>query len=483
MRNRLRMKRARIAATIVAVACAIKLTSAECVAQTPAFRRAETFEDAHAASCRVCVEGARGTGFFVGADGADAYVVTNCHVVTTNRVAKLDFWTNGKMESVSGRVVWRYFDVETPGDFAALVVDSGELKTIDPPFLALGGADARPSVGALIVSCGAPDGRFPQAWKGQILEYFNGATAVFSPPPVPGQSGSPICEFVDGELFVTGILTWLIGEKGQDDSKGGAIPIMNLYSGLNRPNAPVDFRDPNASAIPPGAVECASRDVAADGAEGALVSRLNAQDNSMSIGRETTGSAPRWARASGSNMIATQELQVISSDQSAQAPSPSDSTPLLDDPEIEPKIENNFRNRPSVREFADDLKIFEDSDRRWRDRGKEKAPRQDNESESDDAKANSKISERLIDGALDSLSRKFENKLDEKIDSFTRKLLGKWNAVKYALLVGGGFALVVAILIAEALVALAKTFGRRLKNALNVAGRKSFNVVKGDQND
>ncbi len=474
MRNELRMKRARIAATVVAILCAAPLASAESAARDVAFRRAETFEDAHAASCRVCVDGARGSGFFVGADGADAYVVTNCHVVTTNRVAKLDFWTNGRMESVSGRVVWRYFDVETPGDFAALVVDSGELKAIDPPFLALGGADARPSVGALIVSCGAPDGRFPQAWKGRILEYYNDATAVFSPPPVPGQSGSPICEFVDGELFVTGILTWLVGEKGQDDSKGGAIPIMNLYRGLKRPNAPVDFRAPNASAIPPGAKEC--RDVAADGSRpygAALVKR--------SEGRGTTGPAPRWARASGSDMIAAQKRQAVLNDQppqiGAQTPSSSDSIPLFNDPEIEPRIDNNFRSRGSIREFADGLKIFEDSDRRWRDRGKEKEPRQDGETESNDAKANSKISERLIDGALDAFSKKIENKLDKEIDSLSREFRKRWNAVKREILVGGGLALFVAILIAEALVALVKSFGRRWKKSLIVAGPKTFNAI------
>lgn len=223
------------------------------------FRRAETFEDAYGATCRVSVSGARGTGFFIGTHDDKAYIVTNYHVVTKNQTATLDFWTNGKKESISGRIEWRYYLEDLPADFAVIVVSATELKTIDPPYIALGGADAKPSVGAMIISSGAPDGRFPQAWKGQVLEYYSGKTAIFSPPPVPGQSGSPICEFVDGELFVTGILTWLIGEKGRDDSKGGAIPIMNIYQSLKRRPSQVDFHGPETSPIPPDATECAEQ--------------------------------------------------------------------------------------------------------------------------------------------------------------------------------------------------------------------------------
>ena len=221
------------------------------------FRRAETFEDAYGATCRVSVSGARGTGFFIGTYGDKAYIVTNYHVVTKNQTATLDFWTNGKKESISGRIEWRYYVEDLPADFAVIVVSATELKAIDPPYIALGGADAKPSVGAVIISSGAPDGRFPQAWKGQVLEYYNNKTAVFSPPPVPGQSGSPICEYVDGELFVTGILTWLLGEKGRDESKGGAIPIMNIYQALKRRPSQVLFQDPGESPIPPDATECA----------------------------------------------------------------------------------------------------------------------------------------------------------------------------------------------------------------------------------
>lgn len=242
---------------IIPVVLLLFVAAANCFAVD--FRRAETFEDAFDASCRVRVNGARGSGTFIGAVGDNAYILTNYHVVTTNQTATLDFWTNGKLESITGRIDWRSYDLNMPADFARIVVSAQELKKINPPFIALGGADAKPNIGAFIVSSGAPDGRFTQAWKGQVLEYYNARTCVFTPPPVPGQSGSAICEFVDGELFVTGILTWLLGEKGRDDSKGGAIPISNLYQALQQRPEPASFRE--SSPVPPDATECAAPDI------------------------------------------------------------------------------------------------------------------------------------------------------------------------------------------------------------------------------
>ena len=224
------------------------------------FRRAKDLEDARGAVCRVCVPGARGSGFFFGVEGDYGLIGTNYHVVQKNRNARLDFWTNGVMESVNATIDWRAYNYALLYDFAIMRVPVEDLERINPCWIALAGADAKPNIGAIIISCGAPDGRFPQAWKGQLTEYYNGKTAVFSPPPVPGQSGSPICEYIDDELFVTGILTWLFGEKGLDDSKGGAIPISNLYKALGMKGADVEYHDEDASPVPPNATECADTD-------------------------------------------------------------------------------------------------------------------------------------------------------------------------------------------------------------------------------
>lgn len=219
------------------------------------FRRAETFEDAFKASCRVSVDGARGSGAFFGECDGTAYILTNYHVVTNATRARLDFWANGRQESVEGVVDWRYYDAGVPCDFARIAVPSDKLAYINPPWVALGGSDARPSDNAVIISSGAPDGRFVQSWKGWTEGYYNNRTCIFSPPPVPGQSGSAIIEKIDGALFITGILTWLIGEKGRDESKGGAIPIANLYKALSR-NPAQNAGIFEELAIPPDAIEC-----------------------------------------------------------------------------------------------------------------------------------------------------------------------------------------------------------------------------------
>lgn len=224
------------------------------------FRRAKDLEDARGAVCRVCVPGARGSGFFFGVEGDYGLIGTNYHVVQKNRNARLDFWTNGVMESVNATIDWRAYNYALLYDFAIMRVPVEDLERINPCWIALAGADAKPNIGAIIISCGAPDGRFPQAWKGQLTEYYNGKTAVFSPPPVPGQSGSPICEYIDDELFVTGVLTWLFGERGLDESKGGAIPISNLYKALGMKGADVEYHDEDASPVPPNATECADTD-------------------------------------------------------------------------------------------------------------------------------------------------------------------------------------------------------------------------------
>lgn len=220
------------------------------------FRRAEpNLDDVFGASCRISVQGARGSGTFVGVaeDSPDvARILTNYHVVGRQNHATVDFWTHGKKQSISGTVVQRAYDASMPADFAIIAVDANELKRlIDPPFVALGGRDAQPGVNAFFLSSGGPKGWAVKAWKGQTLGYYNGATALFQPHPVPGQSGSGVFEIVDNELFQTGIITWLIGTEGDDNARGGAIPIANLYRAFKG-----EVVAPTSSPIPPGAKEC-----------------------------------------------------------------------------------------------------------------------------------------------------------------------------------------------------------------------------------
>lgn len=236
----------------------VRLLEQQNVDVTDSFKRAETLEDALKASCRVSVNGARGTGTFVGIDKTKgcAVVLTNYHVVTTNNIATLDFWTNSVQQSVGGRIYARFYDKNKPADFALIAVDPLELARINPPFVALAGADGAPSENSYIISAGCPKGRFVQAWKGKTLQYYRGKTIEFKPGPVPGQSGSGVLSYIDGELWLTAVLTWLIGTEGSDDSTGGAIPISILYDCLDGQSPASEY---DISPIPPGAQECAEK--------------------------------------------------------------------------------------------------------------------------------------------------------------------------------------------------------------------------------
>lgn len=479
------------------------------------FIRAQTMEDAHGASCRVCVPGARGTGFFFGAKGDEAYIATNYHVVTKNDSARLDFWTNGKMESINGRIDWRAFDRDSPEDFAVIVVSAAELKKINPPWIALGGSDARPSVGAMIVSSGAPDGRFTQAWKGQVLEYYNGKTAVFSPPPVPGQSGSAVCEYVNGELFVTGILTWLLGEKGRDDSKGGAIPIANLYKALAKRGVDVDYHDQSVSPIPPNATECAEStavapcvieftqescppcveaerdvellralnvpvyvyDVATErGAEYAKRYKID-RTPTFVLTDERYAPVQTFIGAGKSEEIRTAfeslKSKTIQNDSTppregdGSQPSerlsipftPKPSPSPLNLPELAPlqSASSDFRNRPPVFEYANDVGIFKDSDERWQALKRRQRQREEEEDNPDGQSANQdKSRPRLKDRLQDGAEELINNAVNKTIQKITIAMKEKWEACKFVLLMGFCLILAVALLVAQGVVAAVK---------------------------
>ncbi|MBR0226129.1 MAG: trypsin-like peptidase domain-containing protein [Thermoguttaceae bacterium] len=452
------------------------------------FRRAATFEDAHGASCRVNAGQSRGTGTFFGAWGGVGYVLTNYHVVTKETVVSLDFWTNSIKETISGKVVWKYFDPQLPADFAIIAVDAETLKnTINPPFVPLAGNNVKPSEGGLIVSSGAPDGRFTQAWKGQVLDYYKGATVLFSPPPVPGQSGSGIVEHIDGGLFVTGILTWLIGEKGRDDSKGGAIPIANLYEAARRgKRAPTAIE--TGAPIPPNATECSETVkivyYAADDCPGCQmvkddVDRLEREGAAVERVDAGTESGKRRALAEGIREIPAVVVVLDGNRELIQA------TEILADglyQAVNKRTESNeaqnderaesLWTRPKVREDEDAISgILNESESFWERRGRREPapepPTLDDPETPPTGEEPTRIGDRIADriaGALESriereagkLVDKLEGEIQKKIDATEKEIknaiVGAINEkIKRAWTVVKRTALVVVLLVVASL--------------------------------
>ena len=485
------------------------------------FVRAQTLEDAFKASCRVSVNGARGTGTFVGYDKEHrrAVVLTNYHVVTRNENATLDFWTNGVRESVAGKVFARFYDVNRPADFALIAVNPDDLARINPPYVALAGADGAPSENSYIISAGCPKGRFVQAWKGKTLGYYRGRTIEFKPGPVPGQSGSGVLSYVDGELWLTAVLTWLIGSEGSDDSTGGAIPISILYDCLAGQSPAADS---DSSPIPPGAKECLLN-AANQSGNGVNVARapcvlmftqpdcppcveaerdvelLRALNVPVYVYDVTTERGAEYAKRYKIDRTPTFVLTdskyapvqtVVGAGKAEEirqafatltpAPTPAPDEPTLESPEtipvnpappvnlaplpLEPKtdnaLESDFRNRPAVYEVHSDVGFFEDSDSRWQELKRKREQRRSEEPPADDGETQKqtrpRLGERLTDGAIDAITARIENAANQKIEDIKAAMKEKWEACKFVLLMGFCLILAVALLVAQGIVAVVK---------------------------
>ena len=469
------------------------------------FDRATTFEEAWKASCRVVTPNAMGTGTFIGFDDEKnaCLIFTNYHVVTNNTSVRLDFWTNGYKQSVNGHVVKRFYSQNPLRDFAIIEVGPDELANINPPWVALGGRDAAPDENSIIISSGCPDGRFPQAWKGKVIGDYSGATVLFQPPPVPGQSGSAIISKVGDELFVTGILTWLIGPKGQDSSKGGAIPVSNLWDALeSRQNSAVEPNRATKSLIPPDATECsasepyvlyfsqdncppcvqAKKDIAKLKQDGVQVIQYNVttseegQDLARSykiLGTPTfivcSPDGSEIGRAMGPGKYAQIKEYVASYEPPAppviEKPTTNQDSGIKESIDaiasewfcINGELEEEedpyaFRNRAPVYENDDaamDAGFFEDSDARWRNRGRQKdeprfVPPITEKKEDAPALDENKLGDRLKGKLNETLDRRFslaisqfEKRFDDKANAYLslwkKKLVDWYDSVKYVL--------------------------------------------------
>lgn len=440
------------------------------------FKRAMTFEDAFGASCRVSVSGARGSGTFVYYDETNAYILTNYHVVTTNKDATVEFWTNSKLQRIPGKVIWRYYDVKNvkPKDFAFIVVDARRLKEeIDPPFMPLVGPNVRPAQKSFICSAGAPDGRFVQSWKGEVVGYYNSETVEFQPPPVPGQSGSGIISFYDGEPWVTAVLTWLFGEKGNDEATGGAIPIANLYDAMKArplPAAYMEGETDQTPSIPDDASECAAPSYrailftapnckACENAKDELNKVVKIIESYKADTSTERGYALSLSYAvtmiptivvidekddavcvvSPNEITSGQAVKKIEEfrAQSERELSPPKTDPIVEEfgEEIQPISDEErrkmFRERAAVRESMTDVGLIDWSERNWRARrgggGNDECPNESEEEpdysdKGNDSDSSSRLLARLTNNIVNKVGDQIKASIAESLDTATDKV-------------------------------------------------------------
>lgn len=270
---------------IIAIFAAASFAASALVSLAADVRRAVTFEELHASSCRVLVtdasgRGASGSGVNIGVRDDFVIVSTNFHVVDGFDSSRVDYFGDYDVYKVSGRVANVWYDQTQPWDFAILEIPISAFGERTIYFTPPAPEGFSPRVGDVFVSSGCPGGRNASILKCYITSFYGPGNSVvqYKPAPIPGRSGSG-CFFwlADGLPYLGAVTTWRIAQDGapEDAALGAAISVKNLYAAVDGRRVAADGRDaipPNAvelierfrvdpaenSAIPPGAVEIAA---------------------------------------------------------------------------------------------------------------------------------------------------------------------------------------------------------------------------------
>ena len=182
-----------------------------------------TLNEIGEASCRVRVSSAAGSGTSIAEDDDSIYVLTNAHVVGSNKSATCEFFRYGrKTTRIPGSVVWKSHNERTVNDFAIIKLQKSAFGDYPPRIAPFAPVDHQIKQNDYIASAGCPQARWLQLWEGHALSDAGRDRVLFTPPPLGGQSGSGVYTVIDGDTYLCGVLTWSI------QGKGGAIHIGNF---------------------------------------------------------------------------------------------------------------------------------------------------------------------------------------------------------------------------------------------------------------
>ena len=176
------------------------------------------------AACRVRVSSSAGSGTSIAEDDEHVYVLTNAHVVGSNRQATCEFFRYGrKTQRLPGSVIWKSHSNRSVKDFAIIRIKKSLFGAFPPRIVELAPVDHVVKQNDYIASAGCPQARWLQLWEGHALSEASNNRVLFTPPPLGGQSGSGVFTVIDGDTYLCAVLTWRI-----ESDKGGAIHIGNF---------------------------------------------------------------------------------------------------------------------------------------------------------------------------------------------------------------------------------------------------------------
>ena len=180
------------------------------------------------AACRVRVSSSAGSGTSIAADDEHVYILTNAHVVGSNRQATCEFFRYGrKTQRLPGSVIWKSHSNRSVKDFALIRIKKSLFGAFPPRIVELAPVDHVVKQNDYIASAGCPQARWLQLWEGHALSEASNNRVLFTPPPLGGQSGSGVFTVIDGDTYLCAVLTWRI-----ESDKGGAIHIGNFLRAI-----------------------------------------------------------------------------------------------------------------------------------------------------------------------------------------------------------------------------------------------------------
>lgn len=145
------------------------------------------------------------------------WIITAGHVLKKDNIKKIsaEFFFNGKAtKPIVGRQDWVAYKKDTNMDLAIFSIPADGLDIKPIPFA---DRDAVLKKDQTVFSCGCPEGGWPTAWMGHVVENYV-YTFKFRPKPHAGRSGSGI--FTEDGKSLLGIIIW------QD---GTAVSIKGVY--------------------------------------------------------------------------------------------------------------------------------------------------------------------------------------------------------------------------------------------------------------
>jgi hypothetical protein len=172
--------------------------------------------------------------------------------------------------------------------------------------------------------------------------------------------------------------------------------------------------------------------------------------------------------------------EIVGIEKTKPAPAP------LNLPDLAPLVETqrDFRTRPAVYEAPGDVGIFDEADRRWKNRGNRdggglfgrETPREKNDDGNVEGnepaeippaskdKQRPKIGEKITGGAVDAIAAQIEKKIDGKIETMKDAARAYWDAVKYRLLMAFLLVVAVGVIVGEGVVVGLRLLWRKTKD-------------------